>query len=397
MLKRINEWFMMIPGVIMIASMLIIAPVNAAVPADGSIVKGPGSPTLYFVSNGQRYVFPNANIFYSWYPDFSAVKELTESDLAALPLAGNVQYRPGVALVKLQTDPKVYAVSADGELRWIETEEVAQSLYGNNWNLLVDDLPDSFFFNYRFGNKIAKNDDFDPEDEESYTENIRQNLGHTIRTHVRRKLEKTQARICRDIERRVNRIQERLKRRGVSSNIGDEFLARCITDDNGSDTATSTPGILDGRKIKICHIPPGDPASPQTIVVAKTAARAHLAHGDKLGECEDVDEDEDNETPSDTTPPIITNVFATPSSTASSTFATIGWVTNEPANSMVTYATSTVATASTTLSVSNPTLVTNHSVGLTGLTSSTTYYFIVKATDASNNTATGTEQTFVTP
>jgi len=38
-------------------------------------------------------------------------------------------------------------------------------------------------------------------------------------------------------------------------------------------------------KVTLCHIPPGDPANAQTIVVGQAAVEAHLAHGDYLGEC----------------------------------------------------------------------------------------------------------------
>ena len=37
--------------------------------------------------------------------------------------------------------------------------------------------------------------------------------------------------------------------------------------------------------VTLCHIPPGDPANAQTIVVGQSAVAAHLAHGDSLGEC----------------------------------------------------------------------------------------------------------------
>jgi hypothetical protein len=38
-------------------------------------------------------------------------------------------------------------------------------------------------------------------------------------------------------------------------------------------------------KISICHIPPGNPSNAHTIVVGAPAERAHLDHGDTLGEC----------------------------------------------------------------------------------------------------------------
>jgi hypothetical protein len=37
--------------------------------------------------------------------------------------------------------------------------------------------------------------------------------------------------------------------------------------------------------VTLCHIPPGNPANAQTIVVGQAAVAAHLAHGDYLGEC----------------------------------------------------------------------------------------------------------------
>lgn len=42
---------------------------------------------------------------------------------------------------------------------------------------------------------------------------------------------------------------------------------------------------MDG-KVKICHIPPGNPANRHTIWVSQNAVNAHLAHGDYLGDCD---------------------------------------------------------------------------------------------------------------
>jgi PKD repeat protein len=45
-------------------------------------------------------------------------------------------------------------------------------------------------------------------------------------------------------------------------------------------------GKTDGDdKIIICHIPPGNPDNPQTIVISESALEAHLAHGDTIGPC----------------------------------------------------------------------------------------------------------------
>ncbi|MFN8392503.1 MAG: M64 family metallopeptidase [Bdellovibrionota bacterium] len=40
-----------------------------------------------------------------------------------------------------------------------------------------------------------------------------------------------------------------------------------------------------GRKITICHIPPGNPGNAHTISISRSALTAHLSHGDVIGEC----------------------------------------------------------------------------------------------------------------
>jgi hypothetical protein len=40
-----------------------------------------------------------------------------------------------------------------------------------------------------------------------------------------------------------------------------------------------------GKKVTICHVPPGNPANAHTLSVSINAVDAHLAHGDLLGEC----------------------------------------------------------------------------------------------------------------
>ncbi len=86
----------------------------------------------------------------------------------------------------------------------------------------------------------------------------------------------------------------------------------------------------------------------------------------------------------DNTPPVISSIAT---STAAST-STITWSTNEPAVSKVVYGT---ASDTYTLSSTSPSLVTSHSIGLSGLSPLTRYYFRVVSTDSQGNIATSTE------
>ncbi|MEY4722607.1 MAG: hypothetical protein RLZZ324_120 [Candidatus Parcubacteria bacterium] len=129
---------------------------HAATPASGDLIKLSGSTAVYYVGADQkRYVFPNLATYHTWYADFAGVKTVGAADLAALPIGGNVTYRPGTRLVKITSDPKVYAVEPGGSLRAVASESVAAALYGPQWAQKVDDVPDAFFFNYAIGSPLA--------------------------------------------------------------------------------------------------------------------------------------------------------------------------------------------------------------------------------------------------
>ena len=79
--------------------------------------------------------------------------------------------------------------------------------------------------------------------------------------------------------------------------------------------------------------------------------------------------------------PVITAVIATPTSTT----ATVTWTTNTGSTSRVDYGVSATAL---TLNASSPTLVTAHSILLTGLTPGTAYFYRVSAVDSAGNSST---------
>ena len=92
----------------------------------------------------------------------------------------------------------------------------------------------------------------------------------------------------------------------------------------------------------------------------------------------------------DVTPPVISAVSASALTSASER---ITWTTDESADSQVEYGLTTSYGQSSTL---NASLVTSHTVNLTGLTPSTLYHYRVRSADASGNTAFSPDQTFTT-
>ena len=92
----------------------------------------------------------------------------------------------------------------------------------------------------------------------------------------------------------------------------------------------------------------------------------------------------------DTTQPVIANVSATFIANDS---ATISWDTDELSDTLVKYG---VEIGNYTMTMSNETDVTSHTIELTGLPSSTTYYYVVNSTDPSENTNESAEYSFTT-
>lgn len=154
-------------------------------PTGGRLIKGTSYTTVYYLGNdGKRYVFPNDKTYLTWFDTFSYVRKITDEELSAKPLGGNVTYKPASRLVKIDTDPKVYVVTRGGVLRWIKSERIAQQVFGDNWRSQIDDLPDPFFTNYKLGQDITDPNEFSPSNERANTTNIDQDKNLLNNTNV---------------------------------------------------------------------------------------------------------------------------------------------------------------------------------------------------------------------
>jgi plastocyanin len=128
----------------------------------GDLIRGETFSAVYYMGeDGMRYVFPNQKTYDTWYSDFDDVRFISDTDLATIQIGGNVTYRPGVMMIKITSDPNVYAVSERGTLRHVDGEDVATALYGSSWNTMIHDIPDGFFTNYSIGEAISDASDYD--------------------------------------------------------------------------------------------------------------------------------------------------------------------------------------------------------------------------------------------
>lgn len=152
--------------VLLALPMGLIAPTNVQAATMNTAIRGTSVSTVFWYANdGKRYVFPTAQTFYSWFPSFDSVRMIPDSELYAITIGGNVTYRPGAKLVKINTDPRVYAVARGGVLRHVTSEYLAEQLYGYDWRTDVHDIADTYFTNYTVGAPIYNAYDYNVSNE----------------------------------------------------------------------------------------------------------------------------------------------------------------------------------------------------------------------------------------
>ncbi len=127
----------------------------AASYTQGTLIKSESSSAVYILGlDGDRHAFPTEREFKSWALSFDDVETVDDRTIAAYDLGANVTVRAGTYLLKLQTNPKVFAVEPGGVLRWVSTEAIALQLYGADWAKRVVDVSDAFWGNYTVGSDI---------------------------------------------------------------------------------------------------------------------------------------------------------------------------------------------------------------------------------------------------
>lgn len=139
-------------------SVVAVPNASAGVAQAGDLIKTDGMSSVYYLADdGKRYSFPNETTYFSWFSDFSGVVVVSQSELEGYRLGGNIVMRAGTKLVKITTDPKVYAVETGGSLRWVSSETDAKCLYGDDWASRVVDVPDQLIGDYMINGKSYGN------------------------------------------------------------------------------------------------------------------------------------------------------------------------------------------------------------------------------------------------
>ena len=398
--------------------------VTAETDYDGKIVKMEGLSNLYYVMDGKRYVFPNEKIYKSWFNDFSDITILNQEEISKIPLVGNVKYRPGMFLIKTTNNPKVYAVGDNGKLHWVKTETLARKLYGENWSLLVDDLPEVFWGDYQEVEAIEDENDYDVDEEINNNNTIEKNHGLHLGQLKQKRYTHANTVKCRAIPAtpavpakksptgkkipaipatpasRICRVEtppdEDDTQAPVISNISVSVLYNSATVNWDTNESANAAVVYSKNDFVNSTTVSSNVTTTNHFVIlnsltASTTYQYYVKSTDSSGNMATssiasfITTDEP-----DTQIPVISDLSVID---ISSTTATVIWTTDELANSAVIFSSNDYV-SSTTVSATD--LVTSHSLILNNLTATTTYQYYVESEDASNNTATSSQYSFVT-
>ncbi|MFH1088867.1 MAG: Ig-like domain-containing protein [Candidatus Uhrbacteria bacterium] len=128
----------------------------------GQFIRGYSFNTIYYIDeNNERRPFWDSNTFFTYADSFNEVVWVTDATLATLTLGSPMLPKAEVVLVKIQSDPKVYAIDIGDILHWVPSEATAIGLYGSAWADYVIDLEPTTFVRFTVGDDMTTSDSVD--------------------------------------------------------------------------------------------------------------------------------------------------------------------------------------------------------------------------------------------
>lgn len=125
----------------------------------GTLLKSVKPAVYYYGQDGKRHLFPNDQIYFSWYPAFSGITVVAEGELMKIEKGKNITVRPGNVVQKSGTG-EIYAMDLNNQVRWVKEGKVLEQIFGNKWRATVVKIPVDFWPDYLPGTDILKKEDF---------------------------------------------------------------------------------------------------------------------------------------------------------------------------------------------------------------------------------------------
>ncbi len=163
MSKKALTWSVVVAAILWsMSAAFVVAPLTAKAATSlvaGDLIRGTvkspygGYPVFYYGVDGKKSLFSTEVTYKTWYSDFSKVKVLPESELQSIPGSDkNVTYRPGVMVVKFESESNLYVVEKGAVIRKL-SDAVAKELYGATY--VASQIPSAFRANYHAGADVV--------------------------------------------------------------------------------------------------------------------------------------------------------------------------------------------------------------------------------------------------
>ena len=128
----------------------------------GQFVRSYSFNSIYYIDEDlMRHPFWGPKSFFTYADSFNEISWVTDATLSTMTISTPMIPKAGVVLVKIQSDPKVYAIDEGNILRWVPDEDTALTLYGASWADYVIDLEPTIFSNFTVGDSMTVNSSVD--------------------------------------------------------------------------------------------------------------------------------------------------------------------------------------------------------------------------------------------
>ncbi len=119
-------------------------------PHPGDVFQSPASGLYYRGFDRRRHVFPNEDVFRSWFPEGTEIMKIATYQLADIPLGDNVTLRPGT-IVRVLGEVAIFVVDIGRLLREVIAETFRAIFQTQPLSELVRNLDPALVVNYAFG------------------------------------------------------------------------------------------------------------------------------------------------------------------------------------------------------------------------------------------------------
>lgn len=132
--------------------------------AEGSVLYGQDKKYYYFGFDGRLHMFPNEQVYRSWYPTDKELISVSRGKIEEYAQGRIMCVRPGTYILTFAGSPRAYLPEPGCRLRPVRSEVEAYVLYGAAWRTRVLELPSTYLLHYDVVTLDASDDEEDLKD-----------------------------------------------------------------------------------------------------------------------------------------------------------------------------------------------------------------------------------------